>query len=134
MLSPGKVVDVGCATGYWLAAFSSRGVGSVLGIDGDYVDWGSLRIDPASFVAHDLTHLPLPVEDRFDLALCMEVAEHLPPESATPLVAELVRLAPLVLFSAAIPDQGARTRRGPRQRKMAVLLGSPLRGPRVPSG
>src|SRR6185436_3241542 len=43
---------------------------------------------------------------RFDLVVCLEVAEHLPSEHAKPFVESLVRLAPAVLFSAAIPGQG----------------------------
>src|SRR5205085_7165879 len=42
----------------------------------------------------------------FDLAICLEVAEHLPETAATALVASLASLAPIVLFSAAIPFQG----------------------------
>ena len=38
--------------------------------------------------------------------LCLEVAEHLPPERAESFIAELCELAPLVIFSAAIPGQG----------------------------
>ncbi|MDW8444469.1 MAG: hypothetical protein RML45_09315 [Acetobacteraceae bacterium] len=49
---------------------------------------------------------PIDLDRRFDLALSLEVAEHLPPERAAGFVADLVRLAPAVLFSAAIPLQG----------------------------
>jgi hypothetical protein len=38
--------------------------------------------------------------------LSLEVAEHLPPERAQSFVADLVALAPAVLFGAAIPGQG----------------------------
>jgi hypothetical protein len=38
--------------------------------------------------------------------MSLEVAEHLPVERASGFVADLVRLAPAVLFSAAIPAQG----------------------------
>ena len=48
----------------------------------------------------------LPVEERFDLAISLEVAEHLPQTHAAAFVGELTRLAPAVLFSAAIPGQG----------------------------
>jgi hypothetical protein len=43
---------------------------------------------------------------RFDLAVCLEVAEHLPASSAEAFVKFLTGLAPVVLFSAAIPGQG----------------------------
>lgn len=38
--------------------------------------------------------------------LCLETAEHLPPERADSFVEDLVKLAPVVVFSAAIPGQG----------------------------
>ncbi|MGH6841445.1 MAG: hypothetical protein ACREDV_05045, partial [Methylocella sp.] len=42
----------------------------------------------------------------FDLALCLETAEHLLPEAAVPFVESLTRVAPVIVFSAAIPRQG----------------------------
>lgn len=104
-LSPSSVVDVGCGTGAWLAAFRAAGVRDVLGVDGDYVTRSSLNIPVESFQAADLNR-PLRIERSFDLALSLEVAEHLPPGRADGFVADLVRLAPAVCFSAAIPLQG----------------------------
>jgi hypothetical protein len=95
---------VGCGTGLWLAAFKAAGVADYLGIDGDYVERRLLVIEPERFLGRDLTQ-PLDVGRRFDLAVCLEVAEHLPPASAGTLVGSLVRLAPVILFSAAIPYQ-----------------------------
>ena len=46
------------------------------------------------------------LDQRFDLALCLEVAEHLPASSAPVLIESLVSAAPVVLFSAAVPEQG----------------------------
>ena len=43
---------------------------------------------------------------QFELAVSLEVAEHLPAESAEGFVASLVRRVPVVMFSAAIPGQG----------------------------
>ena len=100
-----SVVDVGCGTGSWLAAFRANGIEDVLGFDGDWVDPNKLKIPVDRFVAHDLT-TPLSVDRRFDLAVCLEVAEHLPSTRAPSLVQDLTRLAPCVLFSAATPGQG----------------------------
>lgn len=99
-----SVVDVGCGVGTWAGVFARFGV-EVLGVDGDYVDRSALEIPADSFVAHDLTD-PLDLGRRFDLAVCLEVGEHLPPESAETLVASLVAASDRVLFSAAIPGQG----------------------------
>src|SRR5207247_712808 len=43
---------------------------------------------------------------RFDLVVCLEVAEHLSPPAAASFVESLTRHADVVLFSAAIPHQG----------------------------
>jgi SAM-dependent methyltransferase len=99
-----SVIDVGCGTGSWLSAFQESGTQDILGVDGDYVDCEMLMIPPEHFVAHDLTK-PLRLDRKFDLAVSVEVAEHLPESSAAGFVESLTRLAPVVLFSAAIPNQ-----------------------------
>jgi len=106
LTAPQSVVDVGCGTGEWLSVFKSSGVTRILGIDGQYVPQEQLQIPAENFAAHDLGHLPLNIERRFDLAVSMEVGEHLPTAKAGRFVAELVELAPVVLFSAALPFQG----------------------------
>jgi SAM-dependent methyltransferase len=104
ILSPRSVVDVGCGLGTWLAEFQKQGITEVLGIDGDYVDAKHLAIDPSFFIARDLRR-PLGLERKFDLAISLEVAEHLPAECAEDFVKELASLAPVVVFSAAVPLQ-----------------------------
>ena len=104
LLSPRSVIDVGCGMGTWLAEFQRRGVTDIAGVDGEYVDAKALAIDPRFFIARDLRR-PLDVGRIFDLAVSLEVAEHLPPEWAVGFVKELVALAPAVLFSAAVPFQ-----------------------------
>ena len=105
LVGPTSVVDVGCGTGTWLSVVKASGVSDVLGIDGDYVDRTALEIDPSEFMAADLSE-PLALSRTFDLVMCLEVAEHLPAERADTLVTSLVRLGPVILFSAAIPLQG----------------------------
>ncbi|HEU4929160.1 MAG TPA: hypothetical protein VFU38_04970, partial [Candidatus Krumholzibacteria bacterium] len=46
------------------------------------------------------------VAPRFDVAVSMEVAEHLPAPAADRYVDMLTRLAPVVVFTAATPGQG----------------------------
>ena len=105
LFNPTSVVDVGCGTGIWLAALRDEGVTDILGLDGPWVPRELLAVPEANFLAHDLTE-PLALERRFDLALSLETAEHLPPEAAGVLVESIVRLAPVVVFSAAVPGQG----------------------------
>ena len=97
-----SVVDVGCGPGTWLSVFRAHGVEDVLGIDGAYVS--NLEIPDDRFQAHDLS-TPLSLERTFDLAVSLEVAEHLEPAAGAALVRSLVQLAPVVLFSAAVPGQ-----------------------------
>ena len=105
LVRPASVVDVGCGTGVWLAQFVEAGVSTWLGLDGDYVNRADLRIDPQTFQAADLAE-PQRLDQRFDLAVSLEVGEHLPEEAAAILVGSLVAAAPVVLFSSAIPGQG----------------------------
>ena len=101
-----SAVDVGCGDGSWLAVLAQHGVAEVRGVDGDWVRVDQLKIPPERFARARLdTALGL-ADVRCDLALSLEVAEHLPAERAPGFVAELCALAPVVLFSAAIPHQG----------------------------
>ncbi len=102
---PRSVIDVGCGRGAWLRAFRNGGVKSIRGIDGDYVDAASLLIPQECFSAVDLNK-PFELSGRYDLAVCLEVAEHLPAAMANVLVQQLTAVAPLILFSAAITGQG----------------------------
>ncbi|MEP6519110.1 glycosyltransferase [Microcoleus vaginatus] len=102
---PKSVVDVGCGTGSWLAAFHKLGIADCLGIDGDYVDRTLLEIPLNQFQSADLKQ-PLQINRKFDLAISLEVAEHLPATCAENFVHSLTQLAPVILFSAAIPFQG----------------------------
>ncbi len=102
-----SVIDIGCGVGLWLRAFADRGVERLLGIDGEYTDRNRLEIDPACFIGRDLN---LPLHElalgRFDLAMSLEVGEHLPPERADGLIDDLCSLSDLVMYGAAIEKQG----------------------------
>lgn len=105
LLQPRSVIDIGCGVGTWLAAFEALGVSDIAGYDGDWVDRQLLQISGNAFHPVDLNQR-LSIDRRYDLALSLETAEHLQPQRSETLVADLVALAPAVLFSAAIPHQG----------------------------
>lgn len=105
MVQPHSVVDVGCGCGAWLSVFRSCGVDRILGIDGHHIDSKWLEIPAHDFQACDLTR-PFQLDQTFDLALCLEVAEHVPARASSSLVQSLAQLAPVILFSAAVPQQG----------------------------
>lgn len=105
LIRPVSVVDVGCGTGIWLKAFQEAGVKNIFGIDGAWVKPDMLVIPRDRFEVRDLEK-PFVIDFRSDLAVSLEVGEHLPHEAAIRLVDNLTSLAPVVLFSAAIPYQG----------------------------
>lgn len=104
LLSPQSVIDVGCGQGAWLSVIKAAGIEDVYGVDGTWVDREQLLIGKTEFEAVDLEK-PWQPKKRYDLALCLEVAEHLPDRSSAALVHSLCRSSEVVLFSAAIPGQ-----------------------------
>jgi len=105
IIQPKSVLDVGCGLGHFCRVFLDSGVGRVLGVDGDYLDRSKLLIPVTNFKTLDLTS-PFDLGEKFDLVVSLEVAEHLPIESAEKFVESLVRHGRTILFSAAFPRQG----------------------------
>jgi SAM-dependent methyltransferase len=102
-----SAVDIGCGVGTWLYVLKQRGATDVCGVDGSWVNKDFLKIKNEDFIEHDLGNSTnLDIERTFDLAISLEVAEHLPPNSAKEFVFLLTSLSDFVLFSAAIPNQG----------------------------
>lgn len=102
--APSSVVDFGCGSGMWLQAFSEAGVEDVFGLDGTWVDPEWVKLPPEHFRQVNFDQ-PIELERRFDLAVSLEVAEHVAPESAQGFVASICQASSLVLFSAATPHQ-----------------------------
>ena len=99
-----SIIDVGCGLGTWLSVFKDCGIDNIQGIDGEYVNLNNLLIPRDRFIAADLTKPPR-IDRRFDLAICFEVAEHLPSASENNLMDFLTSLSPVIAFSASIPFQ-----------------------------
>lgn len=105
LLASRSVVDVGCGVGTWLSVFRECGVNDVVGLDGEYVKNEQLQIPGEKFIPSDLNG-NYAFDQRFDLAMSLEVAEHLSEEFAAGFVRDLASFSSVVLFSAAIPGQG----------------------------
>ncbi len=104
-VKPKSVVDIGCGAGTWLSVFRTHGATSIFGIDAGKYDSAKRVIAEKEYRAHNL-ETPLNLGRTVDLAVSLEVAEHLDTSAAHIMVDNLVRLAPVILFSAAIPHQG----------------------------
>lgn len=100
-----SVLDVGAGNGSWLAAWLDAGVADALAVDGDYVDRTKLAIPADRFQPHDLAR-PLDLGRRFGLVQSLEVAEHLAEDRADSFVETLARHGDVVMFSAAVRNQG----------------------------
>lgn len=105
LFKPNNVIDVGSGLGTWSKVFIDLGINDVLAIDGDYVDLNKLFIPKDKFLTSDL-NAELPINRKFDLAISLEVAEHLPVSSAENFIKTLTSLSNVIYFSAAIPFQG----------------------------
>jgi 2-polyprenyl-3-methyl-5-hydroxy-6-metoxy-1,4-benzoquinol methylase len=103
--SPRSVVDVGCGSGGLLHSLKEAGIRDCYGIE--YSNAGRKKCKKRNIICEfgDLTH-KIQINKEVDLAICIEVAEHLPAECAELLVETLVSGPGIVLFSAATPGQG----------------------------
>ncbi len=102
---PRSVVDFGCGLGTWLSVFKEHGVEDIVGVDGDWVKRDNLLILESEFVASNFA-ASTQLGRTFDLVISMEVAEHIPPNSAELFIDMLTSHGDIVLFSAAVPFQG----------------------------
>jgi len=102
----GSVVDVGCGAGTWLSVFRACGVANIRGIDVSDLPSEEYFVDK-NFIETgcDLSSDDLLLDVKSDLGICLEVGEHLPDEAAGVLVKNLVRMSPVIVFSAAFPGQ-----------------------------
>lgn len=101
---PERVIDFGCGDGAMLRWWQVMGARSLVGVDAHGPDdWA--RATGGLHVRQDLTQ-PIDLGVEADLVVCLEVAEHLPPEAAETLVDTLCRHGKRILFSAAPPGQG----------------------------
>jgi 2-polyprenyl-3-methyl-5-hydroxy-6-metoxy-1,4-benzoquinol methylase len=116
-----SIVDFGCGTGTWLRCAADIGLSDIQGLDGEWVLTDDLCIAPHQFRRTDLTK-PVALDRKYDLAICLEVAEHLPASSACTLV-----VRPHTVFS----RYSQATRTTSHQRAVARLLGRTIRPKRI---
>jgi SAM-dependent methyltransferase len=101
---PASLLDVGCGTGTWIRAALDFKIEDVFGLDGIAVPPEQLHFPASKFQQQDLRHA-WRLGRRFDVVLCLEVAEHLDATDGPTLVDALVAHGDLIYFSAACPGQ-----------------------------
>jgi 2-polyprenyl-3-methyl-5-hydroxy-6-metoxy-1,4-benzoquinol methylase len=102
---PSSILDVGCGNGSWLLVAEKLGVIDFLGVDIQSQDRDKPMLSDEKFRVVNLEE-PFDLNRKFDIVLCLEVAEHLAEKDAAQLIENLIRHSDLIVFSAAIPRQG----------------------------
>lgn len=107
-LNPKSIIDIGCGNGDLVEGFSRVIKAPCYGIEGTVNALNSMSTWLGNYVfIRDIRH---PLDDfllqRPDLAICLEVAEHLEEEYANVFVDNLCSLSDTILMSAAPPGQG----------------------------
>ena len=104
--APKSVIDIGCGIGIYLAELKKNNI-KILGYDGSPAAIkGSLIGNKIKL--YDLCR-PLKLKSKFNLCLCLEVAEHLGLKYAKILINTLTNLSDTIIFTAATPGQGPKS-------------------------
>lgn len=102
-----SIIDVSGGAGGWWKGIREAGYKGVYHMTDWKVPKHKLLLAPEDYHEYDLTSgLQFPFSGKYDMAICMEVAEHIPAQYAKGLVQLLCNLSDRILFSAAIPHQG----------------------------
>ncbi len=105
-IAPARVLDAGCALGLLVETLRARGV-EASGIDLSEYAIGEVAESVRPYcrvgsIADDL-------DGRYDLIVCIEVVEHMPPDQAEAAIANFCRHTDDVLFSSSSTDYGEAT-------------------------
>lgn len=104
--APNSVIDFGCGIGGLLWYFDKKGI-EIKGVDGHDAAREHCIISRADVEIRDLRQ-PFDAGGGFDLAVAIELVEHIPSKYADTLVRSIVSSAPDVVLTAARPGQGGR--------------------------
>lgn len=100
-----SVIDFGCGMGTWCKALYNLDIKDFLGIDKHQYDPTYMLIPTEKYMQFDLCN-PLKLTRKVDMAISVEVAEHVNPKYSDVFIKNLCSCSEIVLFSAAISHQG----------------------------
>lgn len=101
---PNSLIDFGAGLGTWLQAAQELGVEHLQAIEGEWVK-PKVQNSNLNYTFHDMQK-SYKTEQKFDLAMSLEVAEHLSLERADSFIGDICQTANLVMFGAAMKHQG----------------------------
>ena len=105
---PKTVLEIGCGPGKLTKALSVH-VNKIVAFDGfsnpEFNDYSNIMFHRLDL--NNNTDKVKEIQDQhFDIAICMEVAEHINPQASASLIKLLTKHANVVIFTAAVPNQG----------------------------
>lgn len=100
-----SVIDMGVGQGPWFEPTQAMGCTELVGLDGFWVRRDQALGTRIDFREPDL-ETDLPIDTKRDLAISVEVAEHLSPARSPGFVHNLTLASDVIVFGAAIPKQG----------------------------
>lgn len=102
--NPQSVVDVGCGNAEFFAQFQKKNI-NIKGYEGSRHAINNSLVDREFVESFDLRNRIFS-DKKYDLALCLEVAEHIEKKCSQTLVDSLTGLSDWVIFTTAKPGQG----------------------------
>jgi hypothetical protein len=98
-----SAIDIGCGNGDLLKSFLNLGIKKLKGIEGNR---NFILQDDQFDVSIENLESQILFHKKYDIAICLEVAEHLDASFADNLISTLTNASDLIVFSAAVPGQG----------------------------
>jgi hypothetical protein len=106
MFEPKSVIDWGCGTGFLLERLTEQGIQRLRGIEGSE-DASKFWNDTVKDIIKVQNVLRYRAKEKYDMAVCMEVAEHIPANNSSRLVQNITDSSNnFVWWTAAPPGQG----------------------------
>jgi SAM-dependent methyltransferase len=104
--NPSSIIDFGCGSGRFLMPFHNRGV-DVHGVDASEDAIEESPIPDEHLEVYDLRQ-EYESDADYDVALCIEVLEHLPERAADNIIKTIASHAPIAVVTAAKPGDSGR--------------------------